>query len=240
MRDAHDHGYEGRAGTSSRLVLVALVLLLPEAAPWPHRASTVRGAAFAAGDADGDGVPDAVDNCPDVANADQTDTDGDQLGDACDPDDTPLVITRAVLKGSGHSLRRAASVFFRGRFAGPVPLADVGLAVRLHDALNLDRAFHLSPGQCTGGNPGHVTCVTLTGGARVSVEMRARRAQVSGYEFTVRIRGLDLAAPFAPPVTLDVAQPDLVTGLDRVGSIAFCRVSQLGNLTCRNRPAVSP
>jgi len=37
-------------------------------------------------DTDGDGIPDASDNCPSVAN-DQTDTDGDGMGDACDPDD---------------------------------------------------------------------------------------------------------------------------------------------------------
>ena len=39
------------------------------------------------GDADGDGVPDASDNCPSVPNPEQTNTDGDALGDACDPDD---------------------------------------------------------------------------------------------------------------------------------------------------------
>ncbi|MBI5486598.1 MAG: thrombospondin type 3 repeat-containing protein [Deltaproteobacteria bacterium] len=38
-------------------------------------------------DGDGDTVPDDVDNCPLVANPDQTDTDGDTLGDACDDDD---------------------------------------------------------------------------------------------------------------------------------------------------------
>jgi hypothetical protein len=36
-------------------------------------------------DPDGDGVCDPVDNCPTDANADQTDTDGDGIGDACDP-----------------------------------------------------------------------------------------------------------------------------------------------------------
>jgi hypothetical protein len=38
-------------------------------------------------DLDGDGVCELVDNCPSIANADQTDTDGDGAGDACDSDD---------------------------------------------------------------------------------------------------------------------------------------------------------
>jgi WD40 repeat protein len=42
----------------------------------------------AAPDRDRDGVPDADDNCPDVANPDQRDQDGDTIGDACDP--TPI------------------------------------------------------------------------------------------------------------------------------------------------------
>ena len=37
-------------------------------------------------DTDGDGVDDARDNCPTVANGDQTDTDNDGIGDACDKD----------------------------------------------------------------------------------------------------------------------------------------------------------
>lgn len=38
-------------------------------------------------DTDNDGIPDGDDNCPDVANTDQADTDGDENGNACDDDD---------------------------------------------------------------------------------------------------------------------------------------------------------
>jgi hypothetical protein len=40
-------------------------------------------------DADSDGVDDSLDNCPAVANAAQTDSDGDGLGNACDPTPNP-------------------------------------------------------------------------------------------------------------------------------------------------------
>jgi hypothetical protein len=38
-------------------------------------------------DSDGDGVPDHIDNCPGIANANQADTNLDGIGDACDGDD---------------------------------------------------------------------------------------------------------------------------------------------------------
>src|SRR3989441_5791800 len=38
-------------------------------------------------DTDADGWANTVDNCPTVVNPDQLNTDGDSLGDACDPDD---------------------------------------------------------------------------------------------------------------------------------------------------------
>jgi hypothetical protein len=40
------------------------------------------------GDFDFDSIPDNLDDCPGVFNPDQTDTDGDNIGDACDPTPT--------------------------------------------------------------------------------------------------------------------------------------------------------
>lgn len=36
-------------------------------------------------DSDGDGIPNSEDNCPDIANPDQADEDGNGVGDACEP-----------------------------------------------------------------------------------------------------------------------------------------------------------
>ncbi len=48
-------------------------------------------------DDDGDGVPDAFDNCPAIANASQANGDGDALGDACD--NCPSVTNQNQLDG---------------------------------------------------------------------------------------------------------------------------------------------
>lgn len=49
-------------------------------------AVTAPGAFAAPNDIDNDGVENVADNCPDVYNFEQADSDQDGLGDACDPD----------------------------------------------------------------------------------------------------------------------------------------------------------
>ncbi|HUN80273.1 MAG TPA: thrombospondin type 3 repeat-containing protein, partial [Phycisphaerae bacterium] len=45
-------------------------------------------------DSDGDGIPDSRDNCPHVANADQADTNGNGVGDACETASVELIENR--------------------------------------------------------------------------------------------------------------------------------------------------
>ena len=53
-------------------------------------------------DRDGDGVGDVCDNCPDVYNSEQIDREGDGLGDACDS--CPLEVGDACLSSDGDSI----------------------------------------------------------------------------------------------------------------------------------------
>lgn len=59
----------------------------------------------AGGDRDHDGVPDNVDNCPDVANAGQENEDSDPRGDACDP--CPPIANENPLDEDGDGLTDA-------------------------------------------------------------------------------------------------------------------------------------
>jgi hypothetical protein len=57
---------------------------------------------FEPDDRDGDGLNDPVDNCPLVSNANQSNVDGDTLGDACDPlDDRPVPAPTNTNSGGG-------------------------------------------------------------------------------------------------------------------------------------------
>ena len=60
---------------------IVLAIVLAGLSTTPVIAQTVN-----ASDADGDGIADTVDNCPNTANRAQRDTDDDGMGNACDND----------------------------------------------------------------------------------------------------------------------------------------------------------
>ena len=64
--------------------------------------------AGAGGDTDGDGVCDNDDNCPDVANPDQSDLDDDGIGDACDATPVDPVFLNFDLDPSGATVPSGA------------------------------------------------------------------------------------------------------------------------------------
>jgi len=58
-------------------------------------------------DADGDGISNGVDNCPAVANADQKDTDGNGIGDACQQSKSATPMLENCKKSTPNSKRSA-------------------------------------------------------------------------------------------------------------------------------------
>ena len=68
-------------------------------------ADAAPGADASNADTDGDGIPDAHDNCPTVPNPDQANEDGDRFGDVCDP--CPIIADDAPADTDGDGVADA-------------------------------------------------------------------------------------------------------------------------------------
>ena len=90
-------------------------------------------------DADGDYIPDAFDNCPDVQNPDQADADGDGIGDACPifvdtdgdgipdtQDNCPNVATMDQTDSDGDGLGDVCDKSPLGVDPEPAPIPELG------------------------------------------------------------------------------------------------------------------
>lgn len=80
-------------------------------------------------DQDGDGVPDTLDNCPTVANPDQTDADGDGTGDACEP---VLAVTFVSIAAEDGMLRESHRGSGIGGFANAEDSGAAALRIGDH------------------------------------------------------------------------------------------------------------
>jgi subtilisin-like proprotein convertase family protein len=95
-------------------------------------------------DVDGDAVGDACDNCPAVTNADQADADSDGIGDACDQHVTPVSILDCTSFGTGctNLIPAGAPGATQGSMTPAAIVVPPGSCFRLLDVDVLFRAMH--------------------------------------------------------------------------------------------------
>lgn len=191
----------------------------------------VRDAVACPGDLDGDGTCDADDNCPDAANPDQADLDGDDLGDVCDALDAELDVTKIRLRRNASTNGDKSSVKGQGFFftAPPVDVFDplAGFAVRVQDGIGLDLTRTFAGASCLA-----VGTKTKCKSADRSLQaiFRPLPSSPQVVQFALVLKRLGLAGPFNGPVSVTVTQTG--TAIDRAGSVTDC-VLKITGLACR-------
>lgn len=186
------------------------------------------------GDTDGDGRCNVDDNCPTTANPAQADLDHDGLGDACDPVDAPLRITTARVRRSRSVGKPNGSVIIRGQFPTPSPddtfTSAAGISAHVQDGLHLDQTLTWTAAECLVSRNGQVHCKTAKNSRKATfTPLRSSPVLVT---FQINLSKLAIAGPVIGPVTVDVAEGGIVTGIDRVGSVGACVTNDSG-VTCR-------
>jgi hypothetical protein len=148
-------------------------------------------------DDDGDGIPNTTDNCPGVPNPDQTDWDGDGLGDPCDPDPPPETCGDQVVEFSRAMpnilvlLDRSRSMAENDKWTQAVAALD-SMALNLADDLRLGLAIFSG----TAGGPDDMCAdpsLLLPMGAHVSADVAASFAGLEPAGATPMRRGLEVA-----------------------------------------------
>jgi hypothetical protein len=168
-------------------------------------------------DTDGDGVINCLDNCPLVANPDQSDFDNDGLGDLCDPEDAPLRVNRLTLRG-----KTTGNAYGKGSFTWTTPLDQPtpanGISVTVKDRLetDLERTWLATHCKVRQG-PQRIRC--LSPDKRFKVSTTAVAAAPQSVKWLFRIKRTPLEAPFKAPISVTLTYGD---GIDRYGIIQDC------------------
>jgi hypothetical protein len=210
----------------------------PSATPTPSPSATASPTPTATPtqlpDDDGDGIPDAHDNCPSVFNPAQSDADGNGAGDACDADGQPMFIIKRVslrtderpVPGALHGYLRLHGKLDIGLLSGDLvqALRATGVVVGVSGGgLTTVEVLRFPGVRCL--DVGSIECV---GAEPAGARFRAHRRAGAG-EVDVRITALErrLRGPLEPDaiaVTLSAAN------VDWRGAAAACRLRHAGQV----------
>ncbi len=189
-------------------------------------------------DTDGDGIVDALDNCPLDPNPDQADADADGIGDVCDPNDDPtaLVLSVARLRVSPPAETHGALLVralvndndSTGTLRSDALASGLGLRVQ---AGGFDAAWTFPPCALVGED--RIVCRSTD---------RARRATFQPSRQGPFLYKMRVTATNLSPLETGSAQPAgpvhvvLTHGaLDRADDISHCRPSRASVLRCVER-----
>ena len=186
------------------------------------------------GDLDGDQVCNHDDNCPTIANANQSDLDGDGIGNICDPVDAKVELGEATLRRSSDPAQPNGRIALKGTFtmgSDEGPLSDAGgMSVRVTDGLGLDYTATWTAGSCVDSGT-MIRCRSGSGWLRGTFwQLPLGDGQ---YGFSIILHRLDVHGMLQGPVTLDIMHGD---NIDRVGTLDACGHSAPAvRVRCRNR-----
>ncbi|MBM4268007.1 MAG: hypothetical protein FJ144_15570 [Deltaproteobacteria bacterium] len=176
------------------------------------------------GDADGDLICAADDNCPAVANAGQQDLDQDGIGDACDETVGDMDVDKIALRSAsggpnGRVVMKGALVI------GPGDVIDATgtVTVRVTDNNGFVYQAFFSAPQCS-EKKGKVICRSSDKSRRIQFKPNKGSGVPGGYKVKYQDKKMNVSRLFVGPLTFQVQHSD---GVVRVGTAADCSPNSL-------------